>query len=203
MIDILILTHNRPHLFKRCISSLINTIPDHIRAEVKIYVNNDSNDIEEILTDLYIEYSYIKSDDLSIIYKYLFDKSSSEYVWYLEDDDFSLDFWGDIDFEKDLNFLNFKLANTLEAIEERKKEFVLPKVNSIFQLSQLFFKRSTVTKFPTGNALDNDYKLYLEITQNMKSSKLIKKYCWVQTKDGKDNISDASLNKDLRWKICL
>lgn len=201
MIDILILTHNRPELFKRCITSLLETIPDAMRSMVKIYVNNDTFDIKEIKSDIPIEYSYIESDNLSDIYRYLFDISTSHYVWYLEDDDYSLKFWEELDLEKDLNFLNFKLSNTLEAIAERKKDFELPTINTTFQLSQLFFKRSLITEFPNDNALDNDYKLYLEITKNMESYKLLSQYCWVQTKDGKDNISDASLNKDLRWKI--
>ena len=44
-LSILILTHNRPKLFKRCIKSVIKNLPDF---DIEILVNNDSNDIEEV-----------------------------------------------------------------------------------------------------------------------------------------------------------
>ena len=48
MLSILILTHNRPQLFKRALTSVLNNLPDY---EIEILVNNDSQDIEEIYSD--------------------------------------------------------------------------------------------------------------------------------------------------------
>jgi glycosyltransferase involved in cell wall biosynthesis len=47
-LSILILTHNRPILFKRCINSVLNNLPNF---DIEILVNNDSKDITEIYHD--------------------------------------------------------------------------------------------------------------------------------------------------------
>ena len=73
MISILIPTHNRPLLFKRCINSVLN---QNTEVEYQILVNNDSGDIEEIYHDkIHIEYFYKHYSDLSLVYIHLFDSS--------------------------------------------------------------------------------------------------------------------------------
>ena len=47
-LSILILTHNRPLLFERCINSVLRNLPNY---EIEILVNNDTNDIKEIYSD--------------------------------------------------------------------------------------------------------------------------------------------------------
>ena len=85
-LSILILTHNRPSLFKRCITSVLNNLPNY---NIEILVNNDSNDISEVYSDkVDISYFYKKTEKLTDIYKFLFDQSKGEYIFYLEDDDY-------------------------------------------------------------------------------------------------------------------
>ena len=55
-LSILILTHNRPLLFERCINSVLNNLPNY---DIEILVNNDSNDITEIHNDKVNIYYYV------------------------------------------------------------------------------------------------------------------------------------------------
>ena len=106
MLSILILTHNRPQLFKRALTSVLNNLPDY---EIEILVNNDSQDIEEIYSDdVHIEYSYFTDADLSLVYKHLFDRAIGDYVFFLEDDDYiNKNFFEDIDFVSDVYYLEY------------------------------------------------------------------------------------------------
>ena len=79
-ISFLILTHNRPKLFKRCIESILKQEFDF---DIEILVNNDSNDISEdyISSDIVsIKYLYKQDQNLSNLYKYLFDLAIGEYI---------------------------------------------------------------------------------------------------------------------------
>ena len=81
-ISILILTHKRPELFKRCINSVItayNKFP--LKNNVEILVNNDSNDIQEIYSNLSIIYSY-NNYNLGNLYFDLFKRANGEYVYF-------------------------------------------------------------------------------------------------------------------------
>ena len=90
-LSILILTHNRPKLFQRCIRSVIDNCPKNI----EIIVNNDSNDIEEVKREN-IYYFYNKFQ-LTDIYKFLVQKASGEFLYFLEDDDYlAKDFYSKI-----------------------------------------------------------------------------------------------------------
>jgi len=198
MISILILTHNRPELFKRCLESVLLAYENsNTKYPIEILVNNDSNDIKEIDNDL-VKYYYESNTDLSVLYKNLFDKAKGEFIYYLEDDDYILlNFFNEINLNFPFNFLNFKLSDIREAIIEQKKEFKIPIENTHFQLSQLFFKKNLIKSFPSGNDLHNDWKIFEQLRQN--EIFLVKPITWVQTKDGKDNISDKRYNKDDRW----
>ena len=190
MISILILTHNRPKLFTRAIRSILDNLPEY---PVEILVNNDSKDIEEIEGATYY---YEKHEDLSDTYKFLLDKATQEHVYFLEDDDYiTPKFFHKIDFSYNINFLNYRHEDINECIDRSKREFAVEEED--FQLGQIMFKKSLVKEFPKGNNLENDWALFQSLDQS--SMKLIKDITWVQTTDGKDNLSFPSLNKDTRF----
>ena len=105
-LSILIPTHNRPSLFKRCIKSVLD---QSTNIKYEIIVNNDSRDIDEIYDDsVSIKYYYKKYYDISKIYKFLYDQSCGEYVYFLEDDDYiGNNFFSVLDFNYDINFINY------------------------------------------------------------------------------------------------
>lgn len=197
-LSILILTHNRPELFKRCLESVLNILPENV-DEVEVLVNNDSNDITKIIHNQ-VKYFNYKDNDLSNIYKFLFNEASGDYIYYLEDDDYlNVHFFKAIDYSYDINFFTFistDIRDTLKigSIEE------IPIKNTLFQLSQILFKKNLVHNFPQGNHLDNDWKLFQDI-RDKGTIKLIKYFAFTQTTDGKDNISFKKYNKDIRWNI--
>lgn len=199
-ISILILTHNRPELFTRCLKSVISAYNEsNNKYHIEILVNNDSCDIHEICED-YITYYYYHNNNLGKIYKNLFDKATGKFIYYLEDDDYiTKDFFNHINLEHDWNFLNFKLYEIKEAILEAKKEFKIPVTNTHFQLSQLLFKKNLIKEFPVNNKLDNDWKLLNQLRPY--KCYLVKNYMFIQTKDNNDNISDINKNKDKRWPM--
>jgi glycosyltransferase involved in cell wall biosynthesis len=205
MISILIPTHNRPLLFKRCINSILN---QNTEVEYEILVNNDSCDIEEIYHDkIHIKYFYNRYSDLSLVYKCLFDAAKYPYIFYLEDDDYLLpDFFKHIDFTVDVNFCEYISLphineNVQDAIYNQKinrkyasctdvKQFVNNSNVEYFQLSQLCgFKKKILKQFPIGNNVENDLILFKNISKNAQSFNYIPKKLWVQTTHGGDNIS--------------
>lgn len=214
-LSILILTHNRATLFKRCISSVLDQCTD---IKYEIVVNNDSNDIEEIYHDrIDIRYYYKKYYDISQIYKFLYDQSCGEYVYFLEDDDYiDKNFFGALDFNYDINFINYiqksyiaqhgiigtfnrflKPHSHLLNIYDTSK-FIEEYDSTDFQLGQIVFKRTLVNDFPSGNDIHNDYKLFTSFVPS--TIKYIQKPVWVQTTDGNDNISFEEFNSDERFK---
>lgn len=212
-LSICILTHNRPILFKRCINSILNNLPTY---NIEILVNNDSNDIQEIFSDkINIKYFYKKNNDLSKIYKLLFDKSSGDFIYFLEDDDYLHNiFFNYIDFKFDINYflytskdhiahygisqaINLQNLNKHLLKEVSFNKFITHYDDTYFQLSQILFRKNIVSKFPKGNNIKNDYKLFKSCKNS--TIKYIDKQLWVQTTDGKDNISFDNLNKDKRF----
>lgn len=191
-ISILILTHNRPKLFSRCINSILKNKPSY----AEILVNNDSKDISEING---AEYYYENANYISVLYKSLFDKAKGEYIYFLEDDDYVLpNFWKEIEkIDQKCTYVYeyIPLARFSEYSKMFKKDINF-EVN--FQLSQCVFLKESIHTFPTGNCLQNDYALFLE-----SSSRTDIIYTdtpiFVQTIDGKDNISFPQFNKDSRF----
>lgn len=178
-ISFLVLTHNRPELFKRCINSLLNQIP--VGLEIEILVNNDSHDIEEIFSNT-IKY-YYNQFSLGEIYKFLFSKAKGEFIYFLEDDDYLLsNFFTKIDLNYDLNYGNYAKVDT----RPRKNYF-----EKDFQFGQILFKKNLITldEFPCTDDLDNDYKLFKLLKIKTKNIYQTKKYFFRQTTDGGDNIS--------------
>jgi len=197
-LSILILTHNRPILFKRCLNSILS---QNFNCSIEILVNNDSNDIEEISNDIFsIKYFYKSSNNLSDLYKHLFDQAKGEYVYFLEDDDYLYKNFACIlnkyIFEDiDLYYMKYK-----NPYENKYEEISLPTINTHFQLSQILFKKELVeNSFPDNNSLDNDWKLFQTIINKTDNIKLINNIMFIQTYDGKDNISFPKFNKDIRW----
>jgi glycosyltransferase involved in cell wall biosynthesis len=206
-------THNRPKLFTRAIKSILSTDPDF---EYEIRVNNDSCDITEIPGE-HIHYTYYKDTDLSNIYKHLFDTSTGEYIFFLEDDDYiHPSFFSSLDFEYDINYIlytsidhiehygpheaiNRQLLNKHLTSVTKYSEFIDTYDDMYFQLSQIVFKKDVVLKFPDGNNINNDYKLFSECINKESTIKYIGKQLWIQTTDGLDNISFEELNKDERF----
>ena len=105
-LSILILTHNRPKLFTRAISSVLDNLPEY---DIEILANNDTDDIDEIYDDrVSIQYHYFQHDDLSCVYKYLFDLATGEFIYYLEDDDYIMrNFFSSLDLTVDINFMEY------------------------------------------------------------------------------------------------
>lgn len=214
-LSILILTHNRPNLFKRCIKSVLDNLPDF---DIEIHINNDSNDITEIYHDkVKIFYYYKKHKKLTDTYKFLFDSSNGDFVFYLEDDDYiRSNFFNLINFNYDINFLNYIpkdiLTNKTDLNEYYQRFFKkfkeLYKITDFsdflkkydhkdFQLSQMVFKRTGIKYWPRDDSIDNDYKLLCSL--DLKSIFYVSKPTWVQTTDGKNNISFDIYNKDKRF----
>lgn len=190
--SILILTHNRPTLFARCLNSILHDIP----SNVEILVNNDSKDITEIKHSK-VKYFYEQHDDLSETYKFLFDKSKGEYIYFLEDDDYVVStFWEIIRGTYNNTIFRYIPENDFDKYYNFFKED--SNFQEHFQLGQMYFKKDCIKNFPTGNFLDNDFKLYNEISYNSVFN-FSKRAIFVQTTDGKDNISFLEFNDDMRF----
>ncbi len=196
MISILILTHNRPKLFKRCLLSVLNNLPNNVR----IIVNNDTKDIQEI-NHSQVHYYYYKNNNLSKIYEFLLNKSPYNKVMFLEDDDYVVDqFWKHIDTSYDMHYMNYVPVDKRDL--KLGKEFQIETENNLFQLSQIIFKKDYITKFPDGNNIYNDWKLFQDVLKSSKNIKIIKTPMFIQTTDGKNNISFKEFNNDKRFNQC-
>ena len=209
-LSILILTHKRPKLFKRCIESVLTNCDDY---NIEIIVNNDSNDIEEIYNEnIKIKYFYCK-DTLKNIYLKLINLSKYEKVFFLEDDDYiTSNFFKNVDLTYDLNFIEYEKDKKFirKYINENSmKEYVnscckkqykyyndfIKNNNFIdFQLSQIIFDKkiidyNLINKYiKDDNYIENDEILFLKCFKNCKIN-YIKDSCYIQTTDGNDNIS--------------
>jgi len=192
-LSILILTHNRPKLFKRCLESTLFNIP----PDVEIIVNNDSHDITEI-KHKQVRYYYNNNYDLSKIYESLYLKAKYKKIMFLEDDDYLLPlFYKKIDLKYDLNYINFIPVDMKDLLLSK---FKIETHNKLFQLSQIIINKELIDHIPLGNHLDNDWKLFQQVLKKCKTINIIKTPLFVQTVDGKDNISFKEYNKDERFK---
>jgi len=216
-LSILILTHNRPKLFKRAITSVLNNLPQY---KIEIIVNNDSHDIEEIYDDrVDIHYYYKSNDDLSKLYESLVLIAEGSYIYFLEDDDYiKANFFNGLDFNYDINYFEYISEPLIEELgtfaalkrlqanhhlisEHDCDNFLHAHEDRDFQLGQIMFKRKLVdlNMFPTGNNIHNDIKLFRRLKRQNTTIKYIPRQLWVQTTDGEDNISFDNLNEDDRF----
>lgn len=201
-LSILILTHKRPTLFKRCIESVLNILYDGI----EIIVNNDSLDIEEI-PHQNITYYYNKFEHLSQTYEFLLKTAKGEYVYFLEDDDYlNTNFFDILSLlgTVDIIFGNYYPTwNTKYVLECSRifntdsttaESFVLKRKN--FQLGQCIFRRSLGISydFPFDSHIHNDYKLISHVLSLSNEIKSTSKILYFQTTDGGDNISFPESN---------
>jgi len=196
-LSILILTHNRPELFKRCLESVLRQLP----PSVEVIVNNDSRDIEEI-PHPQVRYYYEQFDNISAVYEFLLIIAKKEYVYYLEDDDYLVNDFFDMKLKGDLIAGNYYPApntkNWFECIKLYRdceytdyNEFTEKLNFEHLQLSQFIFKRRTIRKFcfPMDNNVHNDINLVLYASANASCITTLSKVFYMQTIDGGDNIS--------------
>ena len=175
-LSVLILTHNRPALFKRCLSSLL----EQITTDIEVIVNNDSNDIEEI-PHPQVTYHYQKFDNLSSNYEFVFNQSRGDYVYFLEDDDYLVRDFLDIDLDAELIAGNYfptyptkDLVNFLKLNTDNNPSFLEFVTNlnlEDLQLGQHIFKRETIADFKWGtdNNVHNDIRLVMHSANNAKT----------------------------------
>jgi glycosyltransferase involved in cell wall biosynthesis len=200
-LSILILTHNRPQLFKRCLESVLKQLPN----DAEVIVNNDSRDIEEIPHPQVI-YHYHKPNTLCDIYKFLLEQSKGEYVYYLEDDDYLADDFTSIPLTADLIVGNYYPTYSptylIECLGMYDNELVWPEVFreqmnlEHLQLSQHIFKRKSILdfNFTADNNVHNDIRLVLHASTRSNKVQMMKKVFFYQTIDGGDNISFPESN---------
>lgn len=195
MISILILTHNRPHLFERCLKSVLDQAP----TDVEIIVNNDSNDILEI-TDTRVQYFYNKFENLSMVYKFLLSQATKDYVYFLEDDDYLTPNFFNQTIDSDLVVGNYfpifnsghlHYSHVYDNNVLSPADFLLQLNHEALQLGQHIFKRSSITnfEFPMDSNIHNDIKLVIHAATHAQQIRTTRKIFYCQTADGKDNIS--------------
>jgi len=190
-LSILILTHNRPALFERCIKSVLKNKPDN----VQVLVNNDSNDIDEVPGATYF---YENNKDITKTYQYLFDKAIGEFIYFLEDDDYVVPDFYDIMNEVSTNtvFRYVPYSGISDYFKFWKGDF-----DYNFQIGQMVFRKEDLKEFPTRvNYVHNDYEIYKSVN-TISKFKYSKQNIFHQTTDGNDNISFYYLNKDERFGI--
>lgn len=199
-LSILILTHNRPQLFRRCLKSVIeNKFYANVADSIEILVNNDSNDIQEI-TGSNIKYFYNtfegESNQLTKKYKFLLDSAVGEYVFFLEDDDYLLKdglqkIWNSISDSK-LKLIKH-LYMTNERFKSRIEMIKFIQECKDFQLCQVVFNRELLNsiEFPEIDRLDNDYLIFKRCLRKCQNHEYLnnKVFIYRLTFDGGDNIS--------------
>ena len=209
-ISVLILTHNRPKLFERCIRSVINAYQS-CDVDLQIIVNNDSRDITEVYHEgIDIQYQYESNNNLSVLYKSVFDKATKEYVYFLEDDDIMMAhfFISLVQCTSDViyfNYIPYKVKSDFFPFFEYAKQDWKSKAELLatyddynFQFSQICFRKTALPSgmFPTDNNIQNDFNLFKALDGSFET---VYAYLFRQTTDGGDNISFVALNKDPRW----
>ena len=200
-LSILILTHNRPKLFTRCLESVLA----QITPGVEILVNNDSCDIEEIKHPQ-VKYFYYASGSLCEKYKFLLEIAQGEYVYYLEDDDYLHKDFLTTRLDADLIVGNYcptydtpdiLTFMSLYKDSQLTSEQFLDRLNTEhLQLSQHIYKRDCILdfEFPMDSNIHNDIKLTVHAALQSKSIKTLNKVFYYQTIDGGDNISFPPVN---------
>jgi len=197
-LSILLLTHNRPKLFQRCLKAIL----PQLTPEVEVIVNNDSRDIVEIAHPS-VRYYYNSYDNLSMVYKFLLNEALGEYVYYAEDDDYLtseiVSNWIEWISNYDLIVGNF--YPTYRNIVEDTTFWSKVKMfnddspyyldTELLQLSQYVFKKDLIRNFtfPKNSDIHNDILLVEHALSKLPTIKTTKKIFYFQTIDGGDNIS--------------
>ena len=181
-LSVLILTHNRPDQFKRCLDSALYNKPDN----VEILVNYDRCKYH---ISSKVRNFYFSDFNISKIYYNLLLESKNEFVFYLEDDDYLVKNFYDIVLRINQNTIFDYVKKYNISLKPKNFEFD-------FQLSQMVMKREDLLKikFPDDNNIHNDFEIYKQLKFE-KSNRII----YIQTTDAKDNISFPEYNKDPRF----
>lgn len=202
-LSILILTHNRPKLLNRLLSSIFNNFDK--KLEFEILINNDSDLLDEYLYNIPSSINhtlyFFKNNNLGQLYFELFKRAKGEFIWFLEDDDYlKNDIFNKLSFTNDIMYCNYHAYDPKLAISQYKS-FEIETINNHFQFSQIIFRKKLLklTEFPLNNNLDNDWNIFQIIRNKTKDILIIKSLIFYQTCDGKDNISFPQFNKDNRW----
>jgi hypothetical protein len=179
-----------------------------LRDGIEVIVNNDSNDIDQIEHPR-VQYYYQKFDDLSSNYEFVLSKSTGEYVYFLEDDDYLVGDFLNQQLDADLIVGNYypkyETTDLFEIVSMYKDDRMnthrfIDNLNiEHLQLSQHIYKRSLITDFvfPKDNNIRNDIKLTLHAAMRAKSIKTNSKIFYYQTIDGGDNISFPESTKSV------
>lgn len=209
-LSILILTHCRPELFKRCLASVLANLPN----DVEVIVNNDSRDIIEVEHPR-VHYWYQTYDTISEIYEFLLAEAKGTYVYYLEDDDYINPGFMDVVLDADLicgNYMPTYTPNNILDYAARYTNAIMDTKTFVdiisvwhLQLSQHIFKRDTIADFDftKDNNVHNDIRLVLHAAHNSSTIKTLSKVLYSQTIDGKDNISFEGSNSTLNTSCSL
>lgn len=201
-LSILIPTHNRPYMFNRCLESVIKQLGSDIGFDVEVIVNNDTKDINE-WQHPNIQYHYFVGETVSDVYKFLLEKSTGDYVYFLEDDDYlANDFFTELALSGDVIAGNYYPTwneqriipcSTMYGNKTFKKplSFLKATDSDNLQLSQYVFKRDVIKEFPfpNDNNIHNDINLLMFAIQDSTNIKTMKKVFFFQTMDGGDNMS--------------
>ena len=200
-LSILIPSHNRPTLFARCLDSVLTQLVD----QIEVIVNNDSADIVAVNHPA-VTYYYNKFDNLSEIYRFLFNKSLGEYVYFLEDDDYLTPSFVNTIFQ---NFgYDMIVGNYYPTYNPTFKFRCMTmfandasfQINEeLLQLSQHVFARSAIAdfNFPKDCNIHNDQYLVEHVAHKPDVRiKTLGTVFYYQTSDGGDNISfpESSIN---------
>jgi len=197
-ISILLLTHNRPFLFSRCLEAILPQLTN----EVEVIVNNDSNDIVEV-NHPSIRYFYNSYDNLSLVYKFLLESANGQYVYYAEDDDYLttniVKHW--LIWINNYDLLVGNFYPTYRNVVEDKTFWSKVRMFSedglyfldkeLLQLSQYVFKKELITNFdfPMNSDIHNDILIVEYALSNTTKIKTTNKIFYYQTTDGGDNLS--------------
>ena len=159
-LSILILTHKRPELFKRCVNSILY---QKDLEDVEILVTSDNYDITYIRPDIikYWHNTFYKSQTpLTDKYRFLIEHAHGEYVYFLEDDDFltinglsklltECSKGNDLILGKFFNDENEGYNQRISRIQKQDDE-------DEFQLGQVLWKRSLFKDFDWNNEFKTD-----------------------------------------------
>jgi len=207
-LSILIPTHNRPALFRRCLMSVLDNAPN----DVEIIVNNDSNDIIEIESER-VRYFYHSFGNLSAVYRFLLQTSTQDYVYFLEDDDYLrptffrtvLPLLGKYDIISGNYFPMHDLEDDKVTISHKngeynkRSEFLRALIFEHLQLSKFVFRRSVVKEypFPEDSNVQNDAFFLLHAVAQSSKFICIPSVLYYLTVDGRDNISFSDFNPNM------
>lgn len=178
-LSVLIPTHNRPKMFKRALSSILSVMGKY---NVEIIVRCDDNSVTK--KDISVGHNihlYHAKKDINGMYKELYEKSTGDYIYYLEDDDYITPYF-ETAYKEVSNGLELfvglynsvnKDTNISQISEYRIKHNTLY-IPSDFQLSQMIFKRSLIepNDFPISYHNENDEILLKTILGRVNKNKV-------------------------------